>query len=121
MKIFFNSYSEKKGVFDKCQLVLKSVGIASATDEDCANVRYVCQCVSRRAAHLVSAGIAGLIDKMGKNNVTVAVDGSVYRYHPHFHDLMMMKTSELLSSPAKVRFYFLLKIIFDSVFKKISH
>ncbi|EEB16350.1 Hexokinase type, putative [Pediculus humanus corporis] len=96
--------SEKKGVFDKCQNVLKTVGIGSVTDEDCANVRYICQCVSRRAAHIVSAGIATLIDKIGQNNITVAVDGSVYRYHPHFHNLMMAKTSELLVNPAKFDF-----------------
>ncbi|KAK6621518.1 hypothetical protein RUM44_001325 [Polyplax serrata] len=96
--------SEKKGVYDKCQQVLKTVGITSVTDEDCANVRFVCQCVSRRAAHMVSAGIAALIEKMEQNNITVAVDGSVYRYHPHFHDLMKAKTSELLTHPAKFDF-----------------
>lgn len=96
------NYSENKNEFDKCRQVLTAVGIGSATDEDCVNVKYICQCVSRRAAHIVSAGIATLLDKMGKNNIMVAVDGSVYRYHPHFHNLMKAKTSELLSTPITV-------------------
>ncbi|NEU35729.1 hypothetical protein GN156_34290, partial [bacterium LRH843] len=27
--------------------------------------------------------------------VTIGVDGSVYRYHPHFHNLMMAKIRQL--------------------------
>lgn len=83
---------------------MMELGLGHATDEDCANIRYVCQCVSARAAHIVSAGIATLIDRMEQNNITVGVDGSVYRYHPHFHDLMMSKTAELVSNSAKVNF-----------------
>lgn len=71
------------------------------SDQDCENVRYVCSVVSRRAAHLVSAGIATLLNKISEDNVTVGIDGSVYRFHPHFHDLMTAKISEL--QPYKVR------------------
>ena len=67
----------------------------NVSDQDCENVRYVCSVVSRRAAHLVSAGIAALLNKIGENNVTVGIDGSVYRFHPHFHDLMTVKINEL--------------------------
>ena len=69
---------------------------SDATDEDCANVRYVCECVSKRAAHLVSCGIATLINKMDEKQVTVGVDGSVYRFHPKFHTLMVEKITELI-------------------------
>lgn len=96
--------SDKKNEFDNCRQVLINLGLGHATDEDCANVRYVCQCVSARAAHIVSAGIATLIDRMGQNNITVGVDGSVYRYHPHFHDLMKLKIAELVSTSSQVRF-----------------
>ena len=34
------------------------------SDEDCSAVRYVCECVSRRAGFLVSAGITALLKKM---------------------------------------------------------
>jgi hexokinase len=82
--------------------VLEELGLSHATEQDYINVRYICECVSRRAAHLVSAGAATLINKMGKNNVTVGIDGSVYRFHPHFHDLMTEKISQLVAPGIKV-------------------
>jgi hexokinase len=87
--------SDPKGKYGNCREILAELGIRNATDQDCENVRYVCSVVSRRAAHLASAGIASLLIKMGENNVTVGVDGSVYRFHPHFHDLMVEKISTL--------------------------
>uniref|UniRef100_A0A1B0C9I6 Phosphotransferase n=2 Tax=Lutzomyia longipalpis TaxID=7200 RepID=A0A1B0C9I6_LUTLO len=99
---FFTKYvseieSDKPGVFTNCREVMEELGLGHATDEDCANVRYICECISRRAAHLVSAGIAVLINKMEEPNVTVGVDGSVYRFHPKFHDLMMEKTRQYVN------------------------
>ncbi|KAE8741718.1 hypothetical protein FOCC_FOCC012768 [Frankliniella occidentalis] len=88
--------SDKRGSFINCREVLGELGLAHATEQDCANVRYICECVSRRAAHLVSAGIAVLINKMKEPSLTVGVDGSVYRFHPHFHDLMVEKIKQLI-------------------------
>ena len=42
------------------------------------------------------AGIATLLNRINKPCRTVAVDGSLYRYHPHFHDLMMRKIEQLV-------------------------
>ncbi|KAJ6641967.1 Hexokinase type 2 [Pseudolycoriella hygida] len=81
--------SDESGVFDKCLKVLETLGLSNASRQDCINVRYICECVSRRAARLVSAGIAALINKIDESSVTVGVDGSVYRCHPKFHDLMV--------------------------------
>lgn len=74
---FFTKYvseieSDKPGTFMNCQDVLEELGIFDATDEDCANVRYICECISSRAAHLSSAGIASLINKMNEPSVTVS-------------------------------------------------
>lgn len=93
----FANFSDPKGKYTNCREVLTELGLRNVSDQDCENVRYVCSVVSRRAAHLVSAGIATLLNKMGENDVTVGIDGSVYRYHPHFHDLMVAKISELQS------------------------
>jgi len=87
--------SDPKGKYTNCREVLAELGVRNVSDQDCENVRYVCSVVSRRAAHLVSAGIATLLNKMGENNVTIGMDGSVYRFHPYFHDLMTEKISEL--------------------------
>ena len=77
--------------------MLEELGYEDASDEDCANVRYICEAVSRRAAHIAAAGVACLLNKMGQQHVTVAVDGSVYRFHPHFHDLMVDKIGQLIN------------------------
>lgn len=81
-------------------------GLKHATEQDYVNIRYICECVSRRAAHLVSAGIATLLNKMNEPVVTVGIDGSVYRFHPHFHNLMMEKIGELVNPGIKVRIKF---------------
>lgn len=64
--------SDKPGSFTYCREVLEELGLGNATDQDCANVRYICECVSSRAAHLVSAGIAALINRMEEPSVTVS-------------------------------------------------
>ncbi|ELT98250.1 hypothetical protein CAPTEDRAFT_18168 [Capitella teleta] len=45
--------------------------------------------------------IATLLNRIDKPSVTVAVDGSLYRFHPHFHNLMTQKTQELLNPGLK--------------------
>lgn len=101
MNIYDFLFSDPKGRYTNCREILAELGLRNVSDQDCENVRYVCSVVSRRAAHLVSAGIAALLNKMGEDNVTVGVDGSVYRFHPHVHDLMTAKIKEL--QPYKVR------------------
>jgi hexokinase len=88
--------SDPPGTFNNCKEILEELGIKHATEQDCLNVRYICECVSRRAAHLASAGIATILNKMKEPRVTVGIDGSLYRFHPHFHNLMMEKISELV-------------------------
>lgn len=73
---FFTKYvseieSDKPGNYTNCMQVLDELGLQNVTEQDCANVRYICECVSSRAAHLVSAGIAALINKMDEPSVTV--------------------------------------------------
>lgn len=91
-----NFLSDPHGEYHGCRQVLEELGCDDPSDEDCANVRYVCELVSRRAAQLAAAGAATLINKMNHKHVTVAVDGSVYRFHPHFHDLMVEKMKDLV-------------------------
>ncbi|XP_014362578.2 hexokinase type 2 isoform X3 [Papilio machaon] len=89
--------SDKLGDYTSCMEVLEELGLSHATEADMAGVRHVCESVSRRAAHLVSAGIATLLNKMAEPRVTVGIDGSVYRFHPHFHTLMCDKIAQLVS------------------------
>ncbi|KAJ8985702.1 hypothetical protein NQ317_014351 [Molorchus minor] len=88
--------SDPPGVFNNLREICEELGLKHATEQDYINIRYICECISRRSAHLVSAGLATLLNKIGEKKVTIGIDGSVYRFHPHFHNLMMEKIKELI-------------------------
>ena len=50
----------------------------------------------------IFSGLATLINKINKPNMTIAVDGSLYRFHPRFHNLMCLKMKELVKPGLKV-------------------
>lgn len=77
------------------QALFEAFGIDWASDQDCAIVKLICVRVSTRAAHLVSAAVACLLNKMARPYTVVGVDGSMFKYHPHFHSIMAKKTKEL--------------------------
>ncbi|XP_073211230.1 hexokinase-3 isoform X11 [Lepidochelys kempii] len=69
--------------------ILEQLGL-HVTCEDSVLVREVCQVVARRAAQLCGAGVAAVAEKIRENrgleqlSVTVGVDGTLYKLHPHF-------------------------------------
>lgn len=100
--VFINICNSDKANYKETLKVLNEMGINDPSLVDCANVRYICECVSRRSAHLVSAGLAVLLNKMDEKSVTIGVDGSVYRFHPYFHKLMVEKVKQLANPDIKV-------------------
>ncbi|VVC35408.1 Hypothetical protein CINCED_3A007830 [Cinara cedri] len=98
---FVSDIESDKANYRETLKVLNEMGITDPSLVDCANVRYICECVSKRSAHLVSAGLAALLNKMGEKTVTIGVDGSVYRFHPYFHKLMVEKVKQLVSPEIK--------------------
>jgi len=71
------------------------------SEEDCRNVHYICHVVGKRAAYLAATGIATLLNRINKEHITVAVDGSLYRYHPLFHKFMVHEVTNLLNPGLK--------------------
>lgn len=53
----------------------------------------------RKRSDIDIVGISVLLDRVSKQDVTVGVDGSLYRYHPKFHNLITEKVAAL--SPSK--------------------
>ncbi|XP_077544068.1 hexokinase A isoform X1 [Haemaphysalis longicornis] len=92
--------SDPRGVYDEAQNVLLKMDMVG-TDEDCECLKLICARVSSRAAHLVSAAVATILNKMKRPHTTVGVDGSVYRFHPRFHALMEAKIAELANPQYK--------------------
>ncbi len=68
---------DEVGNYKNCLDVLQKLGQHNATYKDCAIVRYICESISKRSAHLVSAGIATLLNKMNEHSVTVRIDNFI--------------------------------------------
>lgn len=84
--------------FRHTKSVLEQMGLDRPTYDDCAIVQYVCKLVSRRAAQLAAAGLAVLLNHINKQNTTIAVDGSLYRFHPKFKK-NMERAMQMLVNP----------------------
>uniref|UniRef100_A0A7N9ANC1 Hexokinase-2 n=1 Tax=Mastacembelus armatus TaxID=205130 RepID=A0A7N9ANC1_9TELE len=80
--------------------ILQHLGLDSTCD-DSIIVKQVCGAVSHRAAQLCGAGMAAVVDKIRENrgldhlNITVGVDGTLYKLHPHFSGIMHQTVNEL--------------------------
>ncbi|XP_018397741.1 PREDICTED: hexokinase-1-like isoform X1 [Cyphomyrmex costatus] len=69
-------------------------------EDDIRIVQYVCEVASNRAALLVSICLASLLDRIDKEQVTIAVDGSLYKHHPRLEGWMKQYIS-LLCTPGR--------------------
>lgn len=82
----FVPYSDRLALL-QVRAILQQLGLNSTCD-DSILVKTVCGVVSRRAAQLCGAGMAAVVDKIRENrgldrlNVTVGVDGTLYKLHP---------------------------------------
>ncbi|KAF0874399.1 HXK1 protein, partial [Crocuta crocuta] len=80
--------------------ILQQLGLDS-TCEDSIVVKEVCGAVSRRAAQLCGAGLAAVVEKRREDQgleylkVTVGVDGTLYKLHPHFSRILQETVKEL--------------------------
>lgn len=117
---FVSTVETDEGIaFSNTRRVLEDIGIRNPTYDDCAIVQHICKNVSRRAARLAGAGkrhsspsdrlsvvllgLAVLINRINKPNITVGVDGSLYRYHPRFKKNMEKSIKALVKKSIKVR------------------
>ncbi|KAG7279179.1 hypothetical protein CRUP_022374 [Coryphaenoides rupestris] len=88
--------------------ILQQLGLDS-TSNDSIIVKLVCGAVSRRAAQMCGAGMAAVVDKIRENrgldhlDVTVGVDGTLYKLHPHF-SVVLQDTVRVLAPRCQVTF-----------------
>ncbi|XP_061586344.1 hexokinase-2 [Cololabis saira] len=89
--------------------ILQHLGLTGSTSDDSVLVKEVCSVVARRAAQLCGAGLAAVVDKIRQNrnlnqlSITVGVDGTLYKTHPHFSS-MMQETLQDLAPQCQVTF-----------------
>lgn len=58
-------------------------------EDDIRVIQYATALVSYRAALLVSINTSVLLNRMTENDITIAVDGSVYKHHPRLKKWMV--------------------------------
>ena len=87
--------SDPKGVYTNTKASLDEINLQHATVEDYENLKMICNRISTRAAHLASAAIATVLNRLKRSHTTIGIDGSVYKYHPNFNVLMEKKVAEL--------------------------
>ncbi|KAI5088099.1 hexokinase-2 [Silurus meridionalis] len=81
--------------------ILQHLGLTSSTCDDSILVKEVCSVVSQRAAQLCAAALAAVVDKIRQNrnlnslSVTVGVDGTLYKLHPHFSCILQETLRDL--------------------------
>uniref|UniRef100_A0A8C6TMI0 Hexokinase-2 n=1 Tax=Neogobius melanostomus TaxID=47308 RepID=A0A8C6TMI0_9GOBI len=89
--------------------ILQHLGLTGSTCDDSVLVKEVCSVVSRRAAQLCGAGLAAVVDKIRENrnlnhlSISVGVDGTLYKTHPHFSSIMQ-ETLQDLAPQCKILF-----------------
>ncbi|XP_070402484.1 hexokinase-2 isoform X1 [Nothobranchius furzeri] len=89
--------------------ILQHLGLTGSTCDDSVLVKEVCSVVARRAAQLCGAGLAAVVDRMRQNrnqnqlDITVGVDGTLYKTHPHFSSIMQ-ETLQDLAPQCRVTF-----------------
>ncbi|XP_054158959.1 hexokinase-2-like [Oppia nitens] len=87
----------------------KLLGYDHLSVDDREIIRYVCAIVSVRGAGMLAAILSNLIQRIDDRPVvTIAIDGSVYKYHPKFHTLITDFIGQLLPDDCPKRFKLIL-------------
>lgn len=76
--------------FTNTSNILKELDLLQVSQKaDLILVKEVCALVSQRGAYIVAAALSALVDRTKREEVTIAVDGSLYENHPKYHSYMM--------------------------------
>ncbi|XP_030647665.1 hexokinase-2 [Chanos chanos] len=98
---FLSQIESDRLALRQVRAILQHLGLTTSTCDDSILVKEVCSVVSRRAAQLCGAGLAAVVDKIRLNRnlphlkITVGVDGTLYKLHPHFSTIMRETLREL--------------------------
>ncbi|KAK7089900.1 hypothetical protein V1264_024988 [Littorina saxatilis] len=74
------------------------------SEYDCMLVKFVCRIVLRRAAYLAAAALASMVKHVHQRDITVAIDGSLWRAHPRFKEEMKAQAKIFAGPDFNVKF-----------------
>ncbi|KAH8268424.1 hypothetical protein KR026_006623 [Drosophila bipectinata] len=89
--------SDPPGVYTKAQEVMDKFKIRHCKEKDLAALKYICTTITNRAAMVVSSGVAALINRMKMPQISIAVDGGIYRLHPSYAAVLNKYTNKLVN------------------------
>jgi len=92
MKSLIAIDSDPPGVYVKAQEVMDKFKIRNCEERDLAMLRYICQTVTDRSAKLIAAGLAALINRMNYPQISIGVDGGIYRLFPRYQRVVNQHT-----------------------------
>lgn len=96
------SIEEDNGIeFAKTKDILEDFGFKNPSYEDCSIVKSVCERVSMRASVLSASALAVLLNRIGKPEITVGIDGTFFRYHPRFKHNMISQLASIVDRHIK--------------------
>jgi len=111
-----SSIETDRGItFSSTKRVLSELGL-EVDLETCRIIKKVCETVTARSASLAGAGVAAIIRRIPREMVTVAIDGSLLRYHPTYRKRLEESIGAMLKlrpSTRVPRQSFTLKLITD--------
>lgn len=84
--------------------VLIEAGFQDVTSQDIAVVQHVAAVISHRAGILVGATTSVILNRLRKKDVTIAIDGSVYKNHPRMAEWLNRIINKLKSDEKTVSF-----------------
>ncbi|VUZ47087.1 unnamed protein product [Hymenolepis diminuta] len=89
-------------LYSTLYMLTEDLLVTTVTPQDSRIVRYVCEVVASRAAHLTGAGIAAVLEHIKRPEVSIGIDGSLYKLHPRFRERMTDILDKLL--PPSIHF-----------------
>lgn len=87
-----------KGTTHLTKEVLTEAGFKDITDYDISITQHAAAVISHRAALLVSITTSVLMERLTCQDITIAIDGSVYKGHPRMHEWLTRILSNLNST-----------------------
>lgn len=101
-----------QGTTDRTRTVLVEAGFQNITANDIAIAQHVSAVISHRAALLVGITTSVILKRLIDPDVTIAIDGSVYKNHPRMHEWLtriidkLNTTKKLVSNNIHFNFFF---------------
>lgn len=83
------SYIESENGEIEVHKIFERLGYEEISKDDVLIIKYICAIASLRGACIVSICLSSLLERMNKPDVTIAIDGSLYKHHPKYHPLMI--------------------------------